>query len=194
MIIFFHTNESACCPVNKSHKKGLIIVHTGDGKGKTTAALGLALRAAGQHLKVLMIQFIKGSWHYGELESANKLQPDFEIIPMGKGFIRFDKQQGPDPEDIKAVTDTWNLFLEKMNSGLYDMIVLDEINYVLSYHLLELDDVLKVLRDKPDGLHLVLTGRDARPEVMELADLVTEMKELKHPFKDGIKAQKGIEF
>jgi cob(I)alamin adenosyltransferase len=179
--------------MNKLHKKGLIIVHTGTGKGKTTAAMGLGLRAAGHSLKVLMIQFIKGSWHYGELESVKKLHPCFEIIPMGKGFIRFDKE-GPDPEDIKAVEETWTFFIEKMRSGLYDMIILDEINYVISYGLLELNDVLTILRDKPEGLHLVLTGRDAKPEIIEVADLVTEMKDLKHPFEEGVKAQKGIEF
>lgn len=179
--------------MTKAKKRGLIIVHTGSGKGKTTAAIGLAFRAVGHHFKVLMIQFIKGSWHYGELEAVKKLRPYFDILPIGKGFIQF-HEDGPNPEDIKAVTKTWDLFIEKMESGLYDMIILDEINYVIHYNLLALNEVINVLHMKPYGLHLVLTGRDAKPEIIEMADLVTEMKEVKHPFQDGIKGQKGIEF
>ena len=179
--------------MEKEKRKGLIIVHTGNGKGKTTAAMGMALRAAGHNLKVLMIQFIKGTWPYGELESVKRLYPDFMIMPMGKGFIRFDRE-GPDPEDREAVIEAWNFFREKMESREFDMIVLDEINNVVNYNLLDVEEVLKVLRNRPSELHLVLTGRDAHPDVIGIADLVTEMKEIKHPFKDGIKAQKGIEF
>ena len=171
----------------------MIIVHTGSGKGKTTAAMGMALRGAGHQLKTLMIQFIKGSWHYGELNAAKKLYPYFEIIPMGKGFITFDKE-GPDSEDIRAVREAWDFFRLKMSSVEFNMIILDEINYVIDYNMLPLEDVLQVLRSKPDRLHLILTGRNAKPEIIEIADLVTEMKEVKHPFKKGIKAQKGIEF
>lgn len=171
----------------------MIIIHTGNGKGKTTAAMGTALRAAGHRLKSLMIQFIKGSWTYGELEAVKKLHPYFEIIPMGKGFIRFD-QGGPKPEDIQAVKATWNYFLEQMQSGKYDLIILDEINYVIDYGLLPVADVVKVLKNKPPELHLILTGRNAKAEIMDLADLVTEMKELKHPYQKGIKARKGIEY
>ncbi len=179
--------------MEKEKRKGLIIVHTGNGKGKTTAAMGMALRAAGHHLKILMIQFIKGTWPYGELESVKRLYPDFVIMPMGRGFIRFDRE-GPDPEDKRAVIEAWNIFKEKMESREFDMIILDEINYVISYNLLDVEDVMKALRNRPLELHLVLTGRDAHPDVIGIADLVTEMKEIKHPFKDGIKAQKGIEF
>jgi cob(I)alamin adenosyltransferase len=179
--------------MEKEKRKGLIIVHTGNGKGKTTAAMGMALRAAGHHLKILMIQFIKGTWPYGELESVKRLYPDFVIMPMGRGFIRFDRE-GPDPEDKRAVIEAWNIFKEKMESLEFDMIILDEINYVISYNLLDVEDVMKALRNRPLELHLVLTGRDAHPDVIGIADLVTEMKEIKHPFKDGIKAQKGIEF
>ncbi|RPI79740.1 MAG: cob(I)yrinic acid a,c-diamide adenosyltransferase [Desulfobacteraceae bacterium] len=173
--------------------QGLIMIHTGDGKGKTTAAMGLALRAAGHQLKCLMIQFIKGSWAYGELEAIKKLQPYFEIIPMGKGFIRFD-QGGPTPEDIQAVRETWDFFMAQMQSGRYDLIILDEINYVLDYRLLPVQEVVDALKNKPARLHLILTGRNAKPEIVELADLVTEMKEIKHPYRKGIRAQKGIEF
>lgn len=174
-------------------KQGLIIVYTGPGKGKTTAAMGMALRSAGHHLKSLMIQFIKGSWHYGELDAAKKLYPYFEIMPMGKGFIRLDRVE-PDPEDIKAAAEAWNIFKEKMNSDEFDIIILDEINYAIAYNLIDLGDLLEVLESKPVGLHLVLTGRNAHPKIIEMADLVTEMKEVKHPFQKGIKAIKGIEF
>ena len=173
--------------------RGLIIVHTGAGKGKTTAAMGMALRAAGHGLKTLMIQFIKGSWKYGELEAAGKLDPLFKIIPMGKGFIRFD-QGGPGPEDIRAVKEAWDYFKKEMNSGAYHMIILDEINYAVGYGLISIEEVLETLDSKPEELHVVLTGRDAHPELIEKADLVTEMREVKHPFQKGIKAQPGVEF
>ena len=174
-------------------RQGLLIVHTGNGKGKTTAAIGLAIRAAGHNFKVLMIQFIKGSWSYGELESVKKLRPFFQIIPMGKGFIRHDKD-GPSEEDKQAIRDAWGIFKNKMNSGEFDMIILDEINYVLDYKLLDYKEVLRVMKEKPGDLHVIMTGRNAHPEIIGIADLVTEMKEIKHPFEKGVKAQKGIEF
>ena len=178
----------------KKGKKGLIIVHTGNGKGKTTAAMGMALRAVGHDQKILMIQFIKGSWKYGELEAAKKLDPNFEIIPMGKGFIGSKKGSGPSPEDLKAVIEAWKFSKEKIYSKKYDMIILDEINIALSYDMLDLDEVLQTIETKPDRLHIVLTGRSAHSRLIEIADLVTEMKEVKHPFQEGIAAQKGIEF
>lgn len=177
----------------KTEPTGLIIVHTGTGKGKTTAALGLALRAAGYGFRTLMIQFIKGSWRYGELDAADMLAPLVDIVPMGKGFIRMD-QGGPSDEDRKAVTEAWDFAKARIQSGGYEMIILDEITYVMDYGLLEVKDVLEVLRTKPKALHLVLTGRNAPPEIIEAADLVTEMKEIKHPYQQGVKAQKGIEF
>ena len=173
--------------------KGLIIVHTGDGKGKTTAAIGMAFRGAGHKLKSLIIQFIKGSWKYGELEAAKNMSQWLDIIPMGKGFIRLDKD-GPDIDDEKAIAHAWDFFSEKMASKEYDMIILDEINYVISYDLIKVETLIKALKDKPENLHIVLTGRDVHPEIIKIADLVTEMKEIKHPFKNGIKAQKGVEF
>jgi cob(I)alamin adenosyltransferase len=177
----------------KEPAKGLVIVFTGDGKGKTTAAMGMALRAAGHGLKCLMIQFIKGGWRYGELEAAKRLSPDFEMIPMGKGFIRPDKG-GPAPEDLKAIRDAWNLFREKMAKQAYRMIILDEINNVVSMGLLPVEEVLAAIETKPRELHLVLTGRGAHPRIIESADLVTEMREVKHPFHGGVQAQKGIEY
>ena len=178
--------------MEKEKRKGLIIVHTGNGKGKTTAAMGLALRAVGHNLKTLMIQFIKGTWRYGELEAVKKLQPYFEITPMGKGFVRVEK--GPNTEHKLAAIEAWEFFKEKMRSNEFDMIILDEVNYALAYRFLALEEVLETIQGKPDGLHLVLTGRYAHPRIIELADLVTEMKEIKHPFQKGVKAQKGIEY
>ena len=174
-------------------KKGLVIVYTGTGKGKTTAAMGMALRSVGHGLRVLMIQFIKGSWHYGELDAFERLAPQFKIIPMGRGFIRFDRG-GADPEDLRAVREAWGFAREQMASGDYEMIILDEINYVIDYELLPVEEVLEAVQTRPAGLHLVLTGRNAHPRLIEAADLVTEMKEIKHPFQRGIKAQKGVEF
>ena len=179
--------------MGKEKRKGLIIVHTGNGKGKTTAAMGLALRSIGYNFKILMIQFIKGTWHYGELDAINKLHPYFEIIPLGKGFIGLGKKE-PDAKHVRAAIDAWNFCKEKMISDKFDMIILDEINYVIEYNFIPVEEVLKTLRSKPDKLHLVLTGRNAHPMIIEMADLVTEMKEVKHPFQKGIKAQKGIEF
>ena len=176
-----------------SKKKGLIIVHTGAGKGKTTAAMGMALRAVGHNLKVLMAQFIKGSWKYGELKAIERLHPHFEIVPLGEGFIRSDKD-APTPDQIQSVVEAWEFCKEKVRSGQYNMIILDEINYIIDYGLLPLEWVLDTIQKKPEGLHLVLTGRNAHPGIIDAADLVTEMKEIKHPFKNGIKAQRGIEF
>ena len=179
--------------MTETERKGLTMVFTGTGKGKTSAAMGMALRGVGHGLKTLMIQFIKGSWRYGELEGAKRLDPYFKIVPMGKGFIRFDRT-GPDPEDVKAVREAWGFFRERMASGEFQMIILDEVNYVVDYGLLPVDDLIAAIKDKPESLHLVLTGRNAHPRVIEMADLVTEMQEIKHPFQKGIKAQKGVEF
>jgi cob(I)alamin adenosyltransferase len=175
-------------------RKGLIIVNTGPGKGKTTAALGTAFRAVGQGLRVLMVQFIKGSWHYGELESAKLLGDDrITILPMGRGFVKVGAEK-PDPEDVRLVEDAWRLAAEKMASGEYDIVILDEINYAISYKMLSPELVVEALRTKPEMLHVILTGRNAHPAIVELADLVTEMREVKHPYQRGIQAQRGIEY
>ena len=173
-------------------RKGLLIVFTGDGKGKTTAALGTALRAIGQGFKVMMIQFIKGAWKSSELESAKRLAPMLEIRPVGRGFVFKDK--GPTPEDIKAAEEGWALAQEKMRSGEYDLVILDEINYAISYRMLSPEAVVQALQAKPEMLHVILTGRNAHPATVELADLVTEMREVKHPYQKGIQAQRGIEY
>ena len=174
-------------------KKGLIIVHTGPGKGKTTAALGLAFRAVGSGLKVLMVQFIKGSWHYGELDAAKALgEGKFDIRPMGRGFVKLGGEI--DPEDKRAADEAWAFAREKIFSAEYDMIVLDEINYAISYGLLGVAAVVEALQQKPEIVHVVLTGRNAHPDLIAMADLVTEMREVKHPYQKGIEAQRGIEY
>jgi len=175
-------------------RKGLIIVHTGPGKGKTTAALGLGMRAVGQGLKVLMVQFIKGSWSYGELDAAKMLGEDrFQIIPMGRGFVKVGSEK-PDPVDIGLVEEAWQFAKKKIQSGEYDLVILDEINYAISYRMLDPGPVLEALTRKPEMVHVVLTGRNAHPSIVEIADLVTEMREVKHPYQKGIIAQRGIEY
>ena len=172
-------------------QKGLIIVNTGNGKGKTTAALGLAIRAWGQGLKVLILQFIKGSWKYGELAAISKMDDNIVIMPLGEGFTNKNLEE---KEKHKFVAIEALTTAEKeVKSKKWDMIILDEINYALKYDLLELNSVLKLLDEKDSSLHLVLTGRDAKEEIISRADMVTEMKELNHHYKNGIKAQKGIE-
>jgi len=175
-------------------EKGLVIVYTGGGKGKTSAALGLVLRAVGYNHKVCMVQFVKGSWHYGELDSAKRLAPEFEMITAGKGFVGILDDKSPREDHVKAANDTLEISKEKMMSGKFDVVILDEINYALQLKLLNLDDVIDLIKSKPSELDLVLTGNHAAEEVIELADLVTEMKEIKHPFKSGIKAKKRIDF
>ena len=174
-------------------KNGLIIVLTGNGKGKTTAAMGQALRAVGHGLKVLMLQFIKGTWDYGELESIKKLDPGFKIKPLGKGFIR-SKSKLNDNEAIENINQSWEQAEKEILSDNYDMVILDEINYVIDFGLLPVDKMLTLLEKKPKRLHIILTGRNAHKKVIEKADLVTEMKEIKHPYQDGILAQKGIDW
>ena len=175
-------------------QKGLVIVYTGGGKGKTSAALGLVLRAVGYNHKVCMVQFVKGSWHYGELDSAKRLAPEFEMITAGKGFVGILDDKSPREEHVKAANDTLMISKEKIASGKFDVVILDEINYAIQLELLKLDDVIDLIKSKPAELDLVLTGNHATKEVIELADLVTEMKEIKHPFKSGLKAKKGIDF
>ncbi|SFG99023.1 cob(I)yrinic acid a,c-diamide adenosyltransferase [Desulfotomaculum arcticum] len=173
--------------------KGLVLVFTGNGKGKTTAALGMALRAWGQEMKVLVLQFIKGGWKYGELIAAEKLGPNFEMRQMGEGFIKDTGGNGLEAHRAAAQKALVQA-AQAVRAGEHDLVILDEINYALSYGLVDLKDVLEIIKSKPPEMHLVLTGRNVADEVVELADLVTEMREIKHPFAAGIPAQKGIEF
>ena len=169
-------------------RRGLIIVHTGDGKGKTTAALGLAIRAWGAGLKVLILQFIKGQRRSGELEALNAL--GIEVRQLGLGFItkeNFDEQR-------KSARAALELAREEILSSAWDLIVLDEINYAVKFGLLDVEETLELMKLRPSQLHLVFTGREASRELIDAADLVTEMKLIKHPFKQGIAAQSGIEF
>jgi cob(I)alamin adenosyltransferase len=175
-------------------RKGLIIVHTGPGKGKTTAALGTALRAVGQGLRVLMVQFIKGSWHYGELDAAKMLGDErLKIMAMGRGFVKVGAEK-PDPEDVRLALEAWNFASGEILSGRYEMVILDEINYAISYKMLAPEPVAETLKRKPEMVHVILTGRNAHPSLIEMADLVTEMREVKHPYQKGILAQRGIEY
>ena len=175
-------------------KDGLVIVYTGKGKGKTTAALGMALRAVGYNYKICMIQFIKGSWHYGEMTSSKRLEPEFELTAIGKGFVGIIDDKSPIEAHKEIADEALRIAKEKIQSEKYDIIILDEINYAINLNLVKLEDVLDLIKIKPPKLNLVLTGNYARDEIIEVADLVTEMREIKHPFKAGIKAKKGIDF
>ncbi|MEZ6174949.1 MAG: cob(I)yrinic acid a,c-diamide adenosyltransferase [Candidatus Scalinduaceae bacterium] len=186
-------NNCSCDSIYGTVSKGLLIIYTGNGKGKTTAAIGSAMRAVGQGFSVLMLQFIKGAWKYGELESVKRLQPDFEILALGKGFVGSNSKLD-DSEVKENISKSWERAKSAILSDRYDMIILDEINYVIGYGLLPVEEVLTVLGKRPDRLHIVMTGRDVHERVIEKADLVTEMREIKHPYSKGVKAQKGIEF
>ncbi|MCH7756893.1 MAG: cob(I)yrinic acid a,c-diamide adenosyltransferase [Thaumarchaeota archaeon] len=175
-------------------ESGLIIVYTGNGKGKTTAALGIALRATGYGKKICMIQFIKGSWHYGEMTSSKRLEPEFEMIAIGKGFVGIIDDKSSIEEHKKIASEAIKISATKIQSGNYDIMILDEINYAVNLGLVKLEEVLTLIKSKPTHLDLILTGNYAKAEIIELADLVTEMKEIKHPFQQGKKAKKGIDF
>ena len=177
----------------ETQRRGLILINTGPGKGKTTAALGVAMRAAGSGMRVLVLQYLKGSWHYGELDSAKMLGPDFVIKQLGGGFVKVGGAE-TDPADLKMVQDAWAESAEAILSGDWDLVVLDEINYAIGYKMLDAEVVAEVLRRKPEMTHVILTGRNAAPVLVELADTVTEMREVKHAYQKGILAQKGIEF
>ena len=174
--------------------KGLLMVHTGNGKGKTTAAIGLAVRAWGQGLHVLILQFIKGKWKYGELKALAKFSPQLEIRQMGQGFTQKTADAAAFGLHQAAAREALQRAKAELQSGLWDLVILDEINYAVKFGLLNLADVIEIIEAKPQGVHLLLTGRDARPEIIARADLVTEMCAVKHPYEHGIKAQQGIEF
>jgi cob(I)alamin adenosyltransferase len=174
--------------------KGLVIVYTGNGKGKTTAALGMALRAAGHGKKILIVQFIKNFQNYGELKFVKKYDCGIEIKTMGKGYVQIKGDKFPFEEHVKTAQQALKFAKDKILSKEYDIIVLDEINIALDKKLLILEEVVKLIQQKLPDLHLVLTGRNAPKKLIQLADLVSEVKEIKHPYKKGILAQKGIEY
>lgn len=176
---------------NTIKHKGLVILNTGNGKGKTTAALGLLMRSWGQDLRVVMLQFLKaktGKW--GEVRAAQRM--GVEVIPLGKGFSWMSENI---EQDRAVAQECWRQCREKIESDLYDVVIMDEITYTLKYHWLEVEEILSTLRQRNPNMHIVITGRDAPDELIEFADLVTEMREIKHPYKlQGVRAQKGIEF
>jgi cob(I)alamin adenosyltransferase len=186
---------------NPTSRRGLILINTGPGKGKTTAALGTALRAVGNGMRVLILQFLKGSWHYGELDAIAALgkalgteeDPSIVIRQMGRGFVKVGGAE-TDPEDIRMVEEAWNEAARAILSGDWDLVVLDEINYAIGYKMLSPEKVAEVLNDRPEMVHVILTGRNAHPTLVALADTVTEMREVKHAYEKGILAQRGIEF
>jgi cob(I)alamin adenosyltransferase len=178
----------------KQTNKGLVIVYTGHGKGKTTAALGMCIRAAGYKKKVKIIQFIKGTWKYGEIDGIKLLEPYVDMEQRGKGFVGIIDDKEDISTHIKAAKEALDYSREAILSGKYDHVILDEINVALNLKLVTVEDVLKLIDDKPDELHLILTGRDAVQEVIDKADLVTEMREIKHPFQKGILAQQGVDY
>lgn len=181
--------------------KGLVLINTGTGKGKTTAALGTAIRAWGNGQKVLILQFIKGAWKYGELkaiETLGKAEGRIEIRPMGDGFVFHNKK---DPENEERLAEkkelarrAWDMVRKEVMSGAWDLIVLDEINYAIHFGMLETEEVAGLIRERPPRLNMILTGRYAPKELIDLADTVTEMTLVKHAFQKGIRARKGIEF
>jgi len=175
----------------KTEERGLVIVHTGKGKGKSTAAMGLAMRAIGHGMRVGIVQFVKGVWETGERDVLTKFPDLVTIKAMGEGFTW--ETQDRD-RDIKAAETAWTVAKEMIADETYKMVILDELNIVLRYNYIELADVIETLKQKPRDLHVVVTGRNAKGDLIEIADLVTEMTMVKHPFRSGVKAQKGVEF
>jgi cob(I)alamin adenosyltransferase len=171
--------------------QGLVQVFTGNGKGKTTAALGTVLRAAGHGLRTLVVFFMKGDYSYGEYSTLAQL-PNVDITSFG--FRRLTDPTNIKPEEIEQARLALKAAREAILSGNYDLVVLDEVNVALGFNLIELDEVIKLIKDKPPHVELILTGRYADNKLIEMADLVTEMMKVKHPFDKGIKARKGIEY
>jgi cob(I)alamin adenosyltransferase len=180
----------------KTIEKGLLIVHTGKGKGKSTAAFGLALRALGHGMRIGIVQFVKGKWETGERRVLERFKDQVDIRTMGEGFTWETQDRARDIRAARAAWEASKAMVEacRGRQPRYDLVILDELNIVLRYDYLPLDEVVTFLAAKPERLHLVVTGRNAKPELIAVADLVTEMTLVKHPFQAGVKAQKGIEF
>ena len=175
----------------KTEERGLLVVHTGKGKGKSTAAMGMVMRAVGHGMRTAIIQFVKGVWETGERDVLSKFPDLVTIKAMGEGFSweTQDRQR-----DLAAARQAWDAAKEIMNDPSYKMVLLDELNVVLRYGNLPLEEVVETLKNKPRDLHVIVTGRNAKDELIEIADLVTDMTMVKHPFRAGVKAQAGIEF
>jgi cob(I)alamin adenosyltransferase len=175
----------------KTEERGLIIVHTGTGKGKSTAAFGMVVRALGHGMRIGIVQFVKGAWETGEREVLKRYPELVTMRAMGEGFTWETQDRA---RDIAAARAAWDLAKAMIADPAYKLILLDELNIVLRYDYLPIAEVVEVLRRKPRDLHVIVTGRNAKPELIEIADLVTEMTLVKHPFRAGVKAQAGIEF
>lgn len=172
-------------------RKGLVIIYTGDGKGKTTAALGLIFRALGRGWRVAVVQFIKGRWKTGEAAMARELAGRVDWFSMGEGFTWVTRNY---EQDVASARKAWAKCLELLTDTHYQIVIFDELNYVLKYNFLPVEEVLEGLQRKPPRMHVVITGRDAPPALIEAADVVTEMREIKHPYRAGINAQPGIDY
>lgn len=175
-------------------KKGLLVVITGNGKGKTTSAMGMALRAVGHRLKVCIIQFMKGDLYTGEWDAVEHLSEYVELTATGKGFCGIEGNPYPHEEHRKNAQDAIALVKEKMNSKAYDILILDEINNALQLKLIDHEQVMEILDLKPDHMHMILTGRDAHPDVIARADTVSEVREIKHAYRKNIEPQPGIDY
>jgi cob(I)alamin adenosyltransferase len=175
-------------------RRGLIVVITGNGKGKTTSALGMALRACGHGMKVCIIQFMKGDLYAGEWDGINQMNCDIELVTTGKGFCGIQGNPYSRAEHRANAQDAVDLAREKIEEGSYEMLILDEINNALKLKLVDIPQILDLLQKKPPMLHLILTGRDAHPQVIELADTVSEVREIKHAYRKEIEPQPGIDY
>lgn len=175
-------------------KQGLVVVITGHGKGKTTSSIGMAVRASGHGLRVSIIQFMKGDLYSGEWDGVKLLSPFVELTATGKGFCGIEGNPYPHSEHRENAQGAVVLALEKIGSGQFDMLILDEINNALHLNLIDLEQVVQLLLSRPESMHMVLTGRDAHPRVMEMADTVSEVREVKHAYRKGIDPQPGIDF
>ena len=175
----------------KTEEKGLVIVHTGKGKGKSTAGFGMVFRALGHGMKIGVVQFVKGSWDTGERWVLEKFPEQVTISALGEGFTWETQDR---TRDIAMARGAWEQAKALIMDESYDMVLCDELNIVLRYDYLPVEEVIEVLKAKPEMKHVIITGRNAKDELIEAADLVTEMEMIKHPFRSGVKAQKGIEF
>jgi cob(I)alamin adenosyltransferase len=175
-------------------QKGLVIVFTGDGKGKSSAALGITLRAYGHKMNVSFVQFIKSPSNVGEARAAVRLLPEIEFVSLGKGFVNCCGSTTPWDEHKKAAAEALIAARRRIHAASWDIVVLDEINNAVKLGLVDIGEVLDLILSKPPGLHLILTGRDAHPDIIAAADIVTEMRDLKHSFDSGVPAQKGIDY
>ena len=182
-------------------QKGLVLINTGTGKGKTTAALGTAIRAWGDGQRVLILQFIKGAWKYGELKAVEALKSidgRIEIRPMGDGFVFHNKNDQDDEETFKKkallAQKAWTMVKDEVMNGNWDLVILDEANYAIHFGMLSVEEVVNLIKNRPEHLNIILTGRYAPQELINLADTVTEMTLVKHAYQQGIRARKGIEY